>query len=98
MTFEEINEADLARLANEHRSRVSGIVKHGRLVLIRRYAIDGKSELLYNCLVPTAERFSVDNIAALVKGQRSGQAFVDKVIQVFPELNGYIDVNMNKMQ
>jgi putative ATP-dependent endonuclease of OLD family len=96
ITFEDICEADLARLAIEHRSRVAGIVKNGRLVLVRHYDIDGKSELRYNCLSPLDERFSVENIAALMKGQRAGQAFVEKVTQVFPELNGLIDINMNQ--
>lgn len=96
MTFEDISAADLARLAEEHRTRVAGIVKGGRLSLVRAYGIDGKSTLLYNTLTPTDPRFSADSIAALVKGQRPGQAFATKVIQAFPELNGDIDSTMNQ--
>lgn len=96
VTFEDISDAELARLAEEHRTRVAGIVKNGRLVLVRAYGIDGKSSLLYNTLTPNDARFSADNIAALVKGQRAGQTFVNKVVQSFPELNGVVDATMNQ--
>jgi len=96
LTFEAIGHADLARLADEHRSRVSGIVKNGRLVLVRRYDTTGKSSLLYSTLTPQDPRFSAESIATLVKGQRAGQAFVQKVVGVFPELDGIIDATMNQ--
>ncbi|MBK6779475.1 MAG: ATP-dependent endonuclease [Gemmatimonadetes bacterium] len=96
VTFEGISEADLARLTDEHRTRVAGIVKNGRLVLVRAYDTTGKSSLLYNTLTPTNARFSAENIAALVKGSRVGQAFVTKVVQAFPELEGVVDVTMNQ--
>lgn len=95
-TFEDIGEADLARLAEEHRTRVADIVKDGRLVLVRIYGTDGKSSLFYNTLVPSAVRFLASNVAALVKSQKPGQAFVNKVISVFPELDGVADTNMNQ--
>mgnify|MGYP001215881066 CR=1 FL=1 len=96
VTFEDINEADLARLAEEHRTRVSGIIKNGRLVLVRAYGTDGKSELVYNTLTPTDVRFSADSIRTLVRGQRVGQAFVTKVVEAFPELDGIVDTTMNQ--
>ncbi len=96
VTFEGISEADLARLADEHRTRVAGIVKNGRLVLVRVYDTTGKSSLLYNTLTPTDARFSAENIAALVKGGRAGQAFVTKVVQAFQELDGIVDATMNQ--
>lgn len=96
VTFDGIDDADLARLAEEHRSRVAGIVKNGRLVLVRTYDVNGKSSLLYNSLTPNDARFAADKIAALVKGQRAGQAFAAKVAQAFPELNGLVDGSMSK--
>src|SRR5660397_192538 len=47
VTFEDITDADLARLAEEHRTRVAGIVKDGRLTLVRSYGTDGRSSLIY---------------------------------------------------
>lgn len=96
VTFDEIGDADLARLADEHRTRVAGIVKNGRLVLVRTYDTTGKSSLLYNTLTPNDARFSADSIASLVKSQRAGQAFVNKVVQTFPELNDVVDTTMNQ--
>ncbi len=96
VTFEDIGEADLARLAEEHRTRVAGIVKNGRLNLVRSYGADGKSSLLYNTLTPNDVRFSAASVASLVKGQREGQAFVKKVVVAFPELNGIVDTTMNQ--
>jgi putative ATP-dependent endonuclease of OLD family len=96
VVFDGIDEADLERLAEEHRTRVAGIVKKGRLTLVRVYSTDGKSVMLYNTPTPTDARFSADSIAALVKGQRPGSPFVNKVIQAFPELNSTVDVTMNQ--
>jgi putative ATP-dependent endonuclease of the OLD family len=96
ITFEDIGEADLARLAEEHRPRVAGIIKNGRLILVRCYATDGKTSLFCNILTPNDIRFSVDNVASLVRNQRPGQTFVNKVVQAFPELNGVVDTTMNQ--
>jgi len=96
VAFEAITDADLARLADEHRPRVEGIIKSRRLTLVRHYGLDGKSTLLYNTLTPTDERFSPDNLTALRKGQRAGQAFVDRVVEAFPELKRDVDKTMNQ--
>lgn len=96
VTFEDITDADLARLADEHRTRVEVIAKHRRLVLVRAYDITGKSSLLYNTLTPNDARFSTDSIAALVKGGRPGQTLVAKVVQAFPELGGLVDTTMTQ--
>ena len=94
VTFEGIGEANLARLADEHRTRVAGIVEDGRLVLVRTYDTAGKSSLLYNTLTPNDARFSAGNIATLVKNQRQGQSFVNRVVQAFPELKDVVDTDM----
>lgn len=96
IVLDDIGDADLALLAEEHRTRVRDIVKNGRLVLVRSYGTDGKSSLLYNALIPTDARFSAESIGALVKGQRAGQAFVNKIVEKFPELNGVVDTGMNQ--
>lgn len=96
VTFEDIGDADLARLAAEHRPRVAGIVKNRRLVLVRAYDTAGKSSLLYNTLTPNEARFSGDAVAALVKSQRPGPAFVNKVVEKFPELRDAVDATMNQ--
>lgn len=94
--IEDIGDEDLARLAEEHRTRVAGIVNNGRLVLVRVYDATGKSSLLYNTLIPNDSRFSAESITALVKGQRAGQSFVNRVVEAFPELYGVVDATMNQ--
>jgi len=96
IVFEDIGEADLARLVDEHRGRVRDILKDGCLVLVRYYGTDGKSSLMYNKLMPREERFSPNSIAALLKGGRAGQAFVNKVADAFPEIQDAIDTSMNQ--
>lgn len=96
VTFEDICDGDLARLADSHRSRVAEIVKGGHLVLARSYSTDGKSSLLYNTLTPTDLRFTAESIGTLLKGGRAGSAFVAKVVEGFPELDGIIDTTMNQ--
>jgi hypothetical protein len=96
LTFEDIEDTDLARLATEHRTRVIEIIKNKKLILVRNYSTDGKISLLYNTLTPNDPRFSTENIAALIKGQRAGQAFVNKIVQAFPELEGIVDETMNQ--
>ncbi|GAB2506586.1 AAA family ATPase [Arenimonas alkanexedens] len=96
VTFEEVTDADLARLQDEHRPRIAGIVKSGCIVLVRAYDTTGKSSLLYSTLTPNDARFSSESIATLVKSQRPSQAFVNKVVQTFPELDGRVDTTMNQ--
>jgi len=96
VAFEDIGEADLVRLADEHRAKVAAILRKGRLVLVRTYSTDGKSVLQYCALMPLDARFSAESITALVKGQRAGQAFVNKVVQAFGELDGVVDATMNQ--
>lgn len=95
VTFDEITDADLARLAEEHRKKVAGIVKNGRLVLVRVYDKDGKSSLMYSTLMPNEARFSPDSITSLLKGGRPGRSFVARVTEAFPELKDAIDTTMN---
>lgn len=91
LELREVTESDVARLAEAHRERVRSIVKNGRLVLVRTYGADGKGAMLYQALVPGDERYKPDQIDALVKEQRPGRAFVERVLGVFPELADGID-------
>lgn len=96
VTFEEIAESDLTKLVEQHRSRISEILEDGRLELVRTYGSDGKSSLNYRTMVPADERFSDEKVSDLLKAQRPGQAFLTKVLETFPELEGQIDSTMNQ--
>ncbi len=92
----EIVAADINRLAEEHRSKITAIVKNDALTLVRLYGADGKSTLKYRKLLPNEARFADDAISELVKGKRAGQPFVTAVTQVFPELNDVVTAAMNQ--
>src|ERR1043166_2979698 len=77
ISFADITEGDLERLAEEHRTRVRAIISKGTLTLVRTYGGDGKSSLKYRRLLPKEERFSDDSVDALVKGKKAGRQFVE---------------------
>lgn len=70
VTFEDISDEDLGRLEPEHRTKISAELKHGRLVLVRRYERPGKGQLRLVSLAPNDERFMDANIDELVKGKK----------------------------
>lgn len=97
VTFEDITDADLARLPDErHRAQLAQIIKNGRLVLVRKYDTSGKSSLLYEGFVPKDPRFAPNNIEGLMRGGRPGKEFMTKILETFPELEGQIDTSANQ--
>lgn len=96
VTFDEIDDDDLARLPTEHRSRVSGIVRNRSLVLVRRYGTDGKSSLLRNVPTPKDSRFAQESIDLLLKGMKPGPALAAKVTSVFHELATKVKPGMSQ--
>jgi len=94
----EITEDDLQQLANEHRSKIRDILQEGNLSLVRVYSTNGKSKLLYRARIPKDPRFAQDNLDDLVKKQRPGQNFVERVTHEFPELKGKVTAAMNQAQ
>lgn len=88
--FDEVGENDLARLADEHRTKIEPLVKDGKLKLVRRWGTDGKSQLGYYGMVPKAERFQSEFIDALVAKQKPGAAFRAKVLVEYAELEDKI--------
>ncbi len=96
VVFDQIGDADLARLVDEHRSKIEAIIDDGRLAIARCYATDGKGVLRHSALVPDEPRFDVDAISELLSGERAGSAFASKVAEVFPELESTVDSTMNQ--
>lgn len=87
----EVTEADLLLLAEEHRERIQGTLDGGAMTLVRRYDLDGKSQLGLYAMVPKEARFNSDDIAALVAGKRGAKAISEAVLNVFPELTVQAD-------
>jgi len=85
VTFEDVSDADLSLLALEHRDRIAEIVRDGAFTLVRRYGLDGKSQLGYIGLTPKDPRFAPDRVDALLKGKKA-KDLRDAVATEFSEL------------
>lgn len=91
--FTEVGEKDLKLLAEEHRSKIEPLIHDGKLKLVRKWGIDGKSQIGYFGLVPKEDRFQSASIEALVTRQKAGTSFRDKVLGVYPELEGKVSAS-----
>jgi putative ATP-dependent endonuclease of the OLD family len=96
LSLSEIEDADLNRLAPEHREKIQGIIGNGCLTLVRIYGADGKSNLKYRRLYPREARFAEDRTGELLKGKKPGKVLLDSVVAQFPELHGIVTADMNQ--
>jgi predicted ATP-dependent endonuclease of OLD family len=98
--FDDIGEADLARLAPEHREKIEPIIVDRKLTLVRNYDTSGTGKMMYVTLFPKDERFKSEKIAGLIKGLSKGElltAFVGE----FPECSGKFtagNINQGKVK
>ncbi len=90
ITFTDITNDDLKKLAEEHRQRIEEILEGGSLTLVRYYEGGGASKLKYSATLPKDERFSAGEITALMKGKK-GAGLTSAVLRKFPELEGQLD-------
>ncbi|MFM9966547.1 MAG: AAA family ATPase [Planctomycetaceae bacterium] len=88
--FSGVTDAELHLLAEEHRERITALVRGEELTLVRKYGTDRKSDLGYYGLVPKHARFASENVEKLV-AKKKGGALKDAVLGIFPELVGQVD-------
>lgn len=98
LTLADIADEDINLLAPEHREEIRGTVRDGTLTLVRIFGTEGKGVLKYRKLSPNDQRFAEDNVQPLLARKRPGQAFVDGVLAVFPELDGQVTTAMNQAE
>lgn len=96
LTLTDITDADLSRLAEEHRTKIKALLRSNLITLVRIYGTDGTSKLKYEAMMPKEERFSSNNLDALVKGKKAGTAFAAEVVAMFPELKEIMTAKMNQ--
>ncbi|MER7403068.1 AAA family ATPase [Streptomyces sp. NPDC000070] len=85
VTFEEIKDEDLARLAEEHRGRIEKVAEGGKLTLSRVYQGPGKGILRQVDEVPADRRYWPSSVQELVAGKR-GEELKQSAVYAFPEL------------
>ncbi|GGN15857.1 ATP-dependent nuclease [Streptomyces fuscichromogenes] len=92
VAFEEIKDEDLARLAEEHRSRIEKVAEGGKLTLSRVYSAPGKGTLKQVDDVPSDMRYWPASAQELVAGKR-GDELRQSAIFAFPELREKLSAN-----
>lgn len=81
VTFSDIEEGDLNRIAEGHRQRIQSIIEDGKLTLTRRYRPDSRSELLFTKMAPKAPNF--DLVSVTLSGAR-GVDVENRMVALFP--------------
>lgn len=69
ITLTGISDADLQRLAEEHRPKIAALVVDACLVLIVRYRVGQKVEIKVERLLPQEDRYKDDAINAVFAGK-----------------------------
>ena len=84
MTLSGIGDADLRRLAEEHRPKIAELVIDGDLILIVRYRVSQKIEIKVERLQAREERYKDDAISAVFAGKK-GPAVRKALADNYPE-------------
>lgn len=84
LEFTAITGADLARLAEEHRSKIEAVVVDGSLLLKVRYQLGQKVEITTSKLIPIEAKYQPDTISGVFAGKKGG-AIRLALIEGYPE-------------
>ena len=87
LTISDITEADLQRLADEHRTKVERMLRNSTLVLARIFESDKKGSLKHVTRIPKDARFDEQELNELLSGKVSNEMRT-AVEKRFPELVG----------
>jgi len=81
-----ILDSDLDALGEIHRDKLEKYIINGKLILARRYTIDGKNSLRNVGYFPKLPKYSKEQIAEYFKGKK-GQAIVDTLNNIYHEVD-----------
>jgi putative ATP-dependent endonuclease of the OLD family len=95
VTLSDITPDDLQLLAEEHRERIADLIDARKLVLVRKYGTDGKSQLGHYDLVPKDPRFSSESVSNLM-AKKKGSQLKDAILDAFPELEGQVNASITQ--
>jgi putative ATP-dependent endonuclease of OLD family len=94
LTFSGVTDAHLLRLAEEHRNKISELVKNDCLTIVVRYSVGQKCETFVRKLAPIEARYRDDAISQALAGKRSPQVFT-AVAEEYPEFVDGLDQGAN---
>jgi len=84
LNFSSIAENDLARLADEHRTKIEPLVDNGTLTLFIRYSLGEKIAITIGKTLPCEPKYRDDAIGEILKGKKGG-AVKAAVVEHYPE-------------
>lgn len=96
-TFDNIDGADLSRLADEHRQKIAPLIYEGRFGLVVRYKCGEKVDLKVVKKTPLDERLREDQIGETLKGKR-GNAIRIAFDEHYPEWAAALPPDVNLSQ
>lgn len=79
-----ITEEVLAKLIDEHRTKITPFVKDESIVLARRYSTDGSSKLRVVTLVPRETKYSDDQLDGIFKNKK-GKEIAETLLSFYAE-------------
>jgi putative ATP-dependent endonuclease of OLD family len=89
--FEDVDGGDLNRVGNaEHRDRVSDMVSHSALTLVRTMPPEGRAELAYMSLAPTDPRWSLEAINNAI-ANKTGATLRKAAVAALPEFDAVLE-------
>lgn len=94
MAFSRVSEAQLLRLAGEHRSKIAALIVDEKLTLIVRYSPDQKCETTVMRRTPIEARYHDNAIGEMLAGKRSPAVYA-AVADAFPEFINGLAENAN---
>lgn len=88
--IEDITEADVLRVAENQRSKVSGIIPDGSLTVVRTQARGGKAESKYLKMVPRDPSWNIDILKEAIKN-KTGASLRRAAVALKGELDNVLD-------
>lgn len=90
-----ITEKVLAKLTDEHRTKIAPFVNDESIVLARRYATDGSSKLRVVTFVPRDTKYGDDQLDAIFKGKKKKGNCGNPFGLLFRDLNARRSITRN---
>lgn len=97
LRLEGIEEEDLLRVNETHRSRVRDMIRDGVLTIVRTQELEGKPESEYLKLAPIDPTWSQEKLSSTIKG-KTGAQLRQSVVELLPQLDNVLPETPNQKQ
>ena len=94
LEFTEVTEPHLARLAEEHKAKITDLIVDQGLTLIVRYHPGQKADIRVEKLIPNEPRYRNDHVTQTFSGKR-GAAVRQALVETYPEFADDVPTDLN---